>query len=316
MRQHPPAGPDDEPGNGHGPGDSAPTPDVPAAGTPDAAETQAFEQSPYDVPESPTEEVPAAYAAAPYGQAPDPARTIYSQTSTTTPLPEDEPPAGGRRWVVPVIIVVIVLVAAGIAAALLFGGDRDPVPTPTQTATTEAATTPEPTEEPTATAEPTTEAPTTEEPTTEEPTTVAPEDGELLGDLDDAVSVGEQTFTLDDNGWVPAQDVLDAGAREAYEGLFIGGDSEDEDRPEIEMLATLWADNEEADDFAQSLVDDLEGAEQVETGDTYTNGDGTYWAFVLEDERGRYIWTTDRGHVLQVTGSTDYVGPFYSNFPL
>ena len=66
---------------------------------------------------------------------------------------------------------------------------------------------------------------------------------------------------------------------------------------------------------AEELLEATDGRE-VETGYTYTTEDGTYWAYVLEDGRGRYVWTTDRGHVLQVTGSTDHVSGFYSNFPL
>ncbi|MEE6280660.1 hypothetical protein [Georgenia sunbinii] len=302
MRQQPPTDPTD-PANEAGSPD-----DAPGSSTPDLAadETQAFDQSPYDVPEAPTEEVPAGYAGS-YGQAPDPGRTIYSQTTSADPADDDEPAPGRRKWLVPVIVLVILLIAAGVAAVLLLGGDDDePAPAPTATETaSEEPTSEEPTSE-----EPSSEEPTSEEPTSEEPTEEPPA-GELLEDLDDTVSVGDVTFTLNSDGWVPSEAVLEDGALEAYDGLFGNGDDE-----EIEMLATLWADNDAADGFAQTVVDGLDGAEQVETGDTYTNGDGTYWAFLLEDGRGSYVWTTDRGHAFQVTGSTDYVGQFFSNFPL
>ncbi len=130
---------------------------------------------------------------------------------------------------------------------------------------------------------------------------------ELLADLDETVSVGDLTFELSEEGFTPDDRVN--GAVEAYRGTYESGDET------IEMRATLWPDNEAADAFAAEMVEAVDG-EQVDTGDTYTNETGTFWAFFLEDERGRYIWTTDRGHVLQITGSADYVSQFYASLPL
>lgn len=297
MSQQPPAGPagppDDESGR------TPATPDS-AAGEP----TESFDRSPYDEP-TPAADETAPYA---YGQAPDPSRTIYSATSTTEPDPGPEPEEEGRRWLWPVVAVVVLLVAGAVALVLFLGGDdEEPAPATSPTAA-EATTAPEETTAPqtpeptaTATAEPTTE-PTTDAPTpTEEPT------AELLEDLEESVSVGDLTFELNDDGFTPDEDV--EGALEAYRGRYVSGDER------IDMLATLWPDNEAADEFAAELVEGTDG-EQVETGDTYTSGTGTFWAFLLEDGRGSYIWTTDRGHVLQVVGSTDHVGGFYSSYPL
>ncbi|MBD8061437.1 hypothetical protein [Oceanitalea stevensii] len=295
MSQQPPTGPTPEPSD-----DDAPR-------TPD--EGEGFARSPYDAPQTPpADDTTAAYPAASYGQAPDPGRTIYSDASTTEPEPEPEPDGGRPRWVLPAVIaVVVLLVAGGIAAALLLGGDdEDPAPATSPTPTAEATTTPEETEEPT---EPSTSEEPTEEPepsaTTEDPS--AEPASELLADLDETVSVGDLTFELSEEGFTPDDRVN--GAVEAYRGTYESGDET------IEMRATLWPDNEAADAFAAEMVEAVDG-EQVDTGDTYTNETGTFWAFFLEDERGRYIWTTDRGHVLQITGSADYVSQFYASLPL
>ena len=308
MSQPPPpgsAGTPDETAEPQGPGHTEPT--------------ESFAHSPYDVPASagPTAQIPVGATADPgYGQAPDPTRTIYSGTSSTEPGGEPQSEPGRPRWVVPLVIaVILLLVIGGVVAAFVFGdNDDDPAPvTPTDEVTEEAGTSQEPTdeatEEPTdeATEEPTTEEATTEEPTTEEPTEDA--STELLDDLVESVNVGDLSFDLTDDGFTADDDILDEGALEAWRGVYASGDAE------IEMLATLWSDNDAADEFAATTVEDIDG-EQVETGDTYTNETGTFWAFLLEDGRGSYVWTTDRGHVLQVIGSTDYVGGFYSNFPL
>ncbi|WP_413452302.1 hypothetical protein AA0Y32_11475 [Georgenia phoenicis] len=276
---------------------TGPTPgpsDDDAPRTPD--EGEGFARSPYDLPESQAGEPTASY-----GQAPDPARTIYSDPSSTEPEPE-EPTSGRPRWVLPAVIAaVVVLVAGGIAAALLLGGDdEDPVAPATPTAEQTDAPTTGPTDPATTAAPEPTEEPTTAEPT-EEPSS------ELLGDLDETVSVGDLTFELSEEGFVPDEGI--EGAVEAYRGTYIGGEER------IGMLATLWPDNAAADAFATRLTEGADG-ELVDTGDTYTNGTGTFWAFLLSDERGRYIWTTDRGHVLEITGSADYVSQFYSSLPL
>lgn len=299
MSQQPPHGP-------------AGTPDEAAHG---AEPTESFANSPYDVPApaDQTEQLPAGSAPGPdYGQAPDPTRTIYAGTSTTAPDGDLEPEPGRPRWVVPVVIAVILLLVAGGVAAAYFLGERDDTPppvTPTAETTAEPETTPEATTEPTATAEPTPEE-TTEPATTPEPTAEPTEEAstELLEDLDETVSVGDLTFTLD--GELTAdEDILEQDALEAWRGEYVSGEAE------IELLATLWVDNEAADAYAAELVESVDG-EEIETGYTYTNETGTFWAFILQDGRGSYVWTTDRGHVLQVIGSTDYVGGFYSNFPL
>ncbi|MCM3660635.1 hypothetical protein M3148_06445 [Georgenia satyanarayanai] len=294
MSQQPPTGPTPEPSD-----DDAPR-------TPD--EGEGFARSPYDAPHTQPADATAAYPAAGYGQAPDPGRTIYSDASTTEPDPEPEPDGGRPRWVLPAVIaVVVLLVAGGIAAALLLGGDdEDPAASPTPTA--EATTTPEQTEEPTepATTQEPTDKPTAEpSATTDEPTEEP--SSELLADLDETVSVGDLTFELSEEGFTPDDSV--GGAVEAYRGSYVSGDET------IEMRASLWPDNGAADAFAAEMVEAVDG-EQVDTGDTYTNQTGTFWAFFLEDERGRYIWTTDRGHVLEITGSADYVSQFYASLPL
>jgi len=275
--------------------------------TPQGGEpTESFARSPYDVPETEPEEETAAYpAAAPYGQAPDPSRTIYSEASTTEPEPEPEPEER-RRWVLPVVVAaVLVLVAGGIALAMLLGGDDTEAPAPA--ATTPAAEETSAAEETTAPTEEPTEAPTTPAPT-EEPTTAAEEPtSELVEDLDTSVSVGDVAFQLTEEGFTPDEGI--EGAVDAVRGVYAAGEER------IEMLATTWPDNAAADAFAAQLVEGTDG-EEVQTGSTYTNDTGTFWAFLLADGRGSYIWTTDRGHVLQVVGSTDYVGGFYSGFPL
>lgn len=305
MSQYPPAGPSD---------DEAPSGEPPTTGTPDEVDgkqTEVFAQSPYDVPEGGQPSAESAYPAASYGQAPDPGRTIYSEASTVDPPPEQDTDGGRPRWLVPVVVAVIaLLVAGGIVAALLLGGDDEEpetAPPPTVEPTVELTTTPAPTEETTSpqapTAEPTTEPPTTPE-ATEQPT------GELLADLEDAVALGDVTFELAEPFQVD-EGLLSQGATEALRGTFVSGDEE------IGMLATLWASNEEADEFAARIIDGLEGVVEVETGDTFTNGMGTYWAFASEDRtRGVYVWTTDRGHVLEVVGGADYLAQFYSNHPL
>ncbi len=307
MSQQPPTGSPGEPGASD---DDAPrTPRTPDEAGGEA--TESFARSPYDVPETQPMDGTTAYPAASYGQAPDPNRATFSQSST---LEEEPEPEDGRpRWVVPVVIAVIVLlVAGGIAAALLLGGDDEDDPaapvTPSATAqTTDAEATTAPEESLAPTDEPTT-APTTPA-ATEEPTDPATGESpsELREDLDEAVSVGDLTFELSEDGFAPEEDV--DGAVEAWRGSYVSGDEQ------IDMFATYWPDNESADEFAASIVENVDG-EQVETGHTYTNETGTFWAFLLEDGRGSYVWTTDRGHVLQVTGSTDYVGGFYSSFPL
>lgn len=301
------------------PTDSAGTPDEPAR---DAESTQRFDQSPYDVPEPGADDT-VAMGQPTYGQAPDPTRTIYSETTSTDPEEDPEQEAAGRpRWVVPVVIaVILLLVIGGVVAAYLLGADDPETPpvAPTVESTEGATPTGEPTEEsPAATEEPTaTDEPTaTEAPTTEEPTEEAPAE-ELLEDLEESVTfesraTGEEiTFTLNEDGFAADEDIVEAGALEAWVGRY---EAEAEDA-QIDMLATLWPDNEAADAYAEELLEATDGRE-VETGYTYTTEDGTYWAYVLEDGRGRYVWTTDRGHVLQVTGSTDHVSGFYSNFPL
>jgi len=292
--------------------DRTPHEGEPDHGAPEEQPTESLDRSPYDVPEtdvpetgaeSPSEEETSAYpAAAPYGQAPDPSRTIYSGTTDTEPEPEHTEGDGRRRWVLPVVIAaVVLLVAGGIAAALLLGGDdEEPAPvastTPAAEATTPAGESATPTEEPT-------DAATTPAPT-QEPT--GPDES-LVEDLDTSVAVGDVTFELTGEGFTPDTGIQ--GAVEAVRGVYAAGDER------IEMLATTWPDNAAADAFAARLVEGADG-EEVETGSTYTNGTGTFWAYVLSDGRGRYIWTTDRGHVLEVTGSPEYVGGFYSAFPL
>ncbi|QDB80072.1 hypothetical protein FE251_12280 [Georgenia wutianyii] len=301
MSQQPP-GP-----SGESDDDRTPHDGEPDHGAPEEQPTESLDRSPYDVPEgdTPPQEETAAYPAASYGQAPDPTSTIYSGTTDTEPEPEpgDEDGDGRRRWVLPVVIAAIVLlVAGGIAAALLLGGDDDePAPAASTTAAV-AATTPAGDETTAPTEEPT-DAATTPAPT-EEPT--GPDES-LIEDLDTSVTVGDVTFELTGEGFTP--DVGIQGATEAVRGVYAAGDER------IEMLATTWPDNAAADAFAARLVEGVDG-EQVETGSTYTNDTGTFWAFVLSDGRGRYIWTTDRGHVLEVTGSPEYVGGFYSAFPL
>ncbi|WP_324649750.1 hypothetical protein [Georgenia sp. H159] len=301
MSQQPPTGPTGTPGDADGPR----TP-----GTPDEAggeATESFARSPYDVPDT----RPGTPAEPTYGQAPDPGRTIYSEASTTEPEPDAVPEEGRRRWVVPVVVaVILLLIAGGIAAALLLNdddGEQDPVAPATVEATTDAEPTTAPTTEDTA-------APTDEP--TEEPTTPAatPEptepSTELREDLEETVSVEDLTFELSEEGFVPDEGI--EGAVEAWRGVYVAGEYR------IEMLATLWPDNEAADAFATRLVERTDG-EQVDTGSTYTNDTGTYWAFFPVDgdrERGRYVWTTDRGHVLEITGHSDYISPFYSSFPL
>src|SRR5690625_7281446 len=65
------------------------------------------------------------------GQAPDPTRTIYSETTSTDPEEDPEQEAAGRpRWVVPVVIAVILLLVIGgvVAAYLLGAGDPETPP--------------------------------------------------------------------------------------------------------------------------------------------------------------------------------------------
>lgn len=311
MSQQPPVG-------------SAGTPEDPAG---DPESTQRFDQSPYDVPESgPAADDTVAMSPPAYGQAPDPTRTIYSETTTTDPegAPEDGE-ARRPRWVVPVVIaVILLLVIGGVAAAYFLGNDdEDPapvVPTATEEATDGAQTpTPDATEE----AEDATDE-ATEDATdgataeaTEEPTDEATEEAqeELLEDLEDSVSfenraTGEEiTFTLGEDGFSADDDIVADGALEAWVGRY---EAEDE---AIDMLATRWPDNDAADAYAEELIEAIDGQE-VETGHTYTTETGTYWAYLLEDGQGRYVWTTDRGHVLQVTGSVDHVSGFFGNYPL
>jgi len=125
----------------------------------------------------------------------------------------------------------------------------------------------------------------------------------------ETVTAEEVTFYLSDEGFVPEPV---EGAVEAYRGTYAAGETE------IGMLATLWPDNAAADAFAAQLLEGLDGRE-IATGSTYTNDAGTYWAYIIvEDgeERGTYVWTTDRGHVLQIVGTLDWVDRFYDSFPL
>lgn len=299
MSQQPPTGPTGAPDASDD--DAHRTPGTPeeAGGEP----TERLAQSPYDVPEP---EETSTYPG--YEQAPDPSRTIYADAGSAAPGGEAEEPAPGGtrpRWLVPVVAAVLVLlVAGGVALALLLGGDDDPVAEPTQTPqATEETTAPQ---ETTPAAEETTEAATSPEPT-EEPTEEPTSSTELLEDLDETVAVGDLTFTVGEEGFTADEDV--EGALEAWRGTYVSGEYE------IEMLATLWPDNEAADAFAAELVDQADGTDP-RTGDTYTNGMGTYWAFALDEDRGMYIWTTDSGHVLQITGSTDHIDAFFTSLPL
>src|SRR5690625_4907207 len=108
------------------PTDSAGTPDEPAR---DAESTQRFDQSPYDVPEPGADDT-VAMGQPTYGQAPDPTRTIYSETTSTDPEEDPEQEAAGRpRWVVPVVIaVILLLVIGGVVAAYLLGADDPETP--------------------------------------------------------------------------------------------------------------------------------------------------------------------------------------------
>src|SRR5699024_11868226 len=112
-------------------------------------------------------------------------------------------------------------------------------------------------------------------------------EGELAEQLEDSVTVDDETFELSDDGMVEDEDVVDNGAVEAYQLTYTSGDTE------IEMLATLWPDNELADEYADERRENCEGAEEVESDDTYTNGDGTYWAYLLGDASGSSVRHAD-----------------------
>ncbi|MEE6296696.1 hypothetical protein [Georgenia wangjunii] len=310
-------------GAGGAPGDE-PTQVLGAAGAPGAPgedPTQAFgplSGSPYDAPgssEPPTQPYGAAggpaYGPAPTaGEAPYGARTTYSRDTYGSPEPEPEK----KRWLVPVVVVGALLLVAAIVylAMTVFGGDdgTGTEATPTAPSTT-AAPTATATEEATtgATTDPTTDAPTTAAPT-EEPTSQAPTSDDLERQLDESVVAGDATFTVTEEGFVPAPDIIGAGAVEAYTATYASGESQ------VAMLATSWPSVEEADAYAAELIAGLEGAEQLDTGTVYQNGTGTYWAFLLSDGSGMYVWTTDRGEVLRVTGPTDWVDGFYTGYSI
>lgn len=291
-----------------------------APGAPGEDPTQTFgplSGSPYDTPgsgEPPTQPYGAAYGPAPTaGEASYGARTTYSQSTYGSPEPDPEP---RRPWLVPALVVGALLVVAALVylAMTVFGGDEDPqapattAPVPTATASATATATEEPT--PTATGPTPTAEPTTEAPTTEAPTAPTPASQDLERQLDDAVVSGDTTFTLTEEGFVPATEVVEAGAVEAYRATYVAGESQ------VTMLATSWPTTEEADAYAAELIAALEGAEQVDTGTVYQNGAGTYWAFHLGDGNGMYVWTTDRGEVLQVSGPTDWVDGFYTGLSI
>ncbi|HLS50019.1 MAG TPA: hypothetical protein VK024_08485 [Actinomycetaceae bacterium] len=235
------------------------------------------------------------------------------------PREHDEPSTDDRRrrrWLLPTIIVVLVLVAAG-AAVYFFLLDREdaesdaePSPLSETTEATDPPTEDDPAEAGEDAGEDAGEGATAEEPAEEETEEVPEQPGELESQLEDSIDAGETTFEVTDDGFVVDDDAIEEGALEAYAATYAAGDVE------LEFLATRWSDNDLADEYAESLTEALEGADEVETGSTYIDGSGTYWAFVLEEDRAAIIWTTDRGHVFQVVGGIDYVGPFYSGYPI
>lgn len=253
--------------------------------------------------------------ATPYGSgdaaAPTPTGSTYSRTTYTTGGEGDDGSSRGKGFVAAIVVGALVLLAAiAFGAMALFGGEEDPAadPTPTAPVTSEPTATGEATETPSETAT-ATEEPTSTEATTE-PSPTATAAGDLLRQLDESVVAGDATFTVTEAGFVPAPQVVEAGAVEAYTGSFTDGTNT------IELLAAAFPTSEGADTYAAQLQTALEGAEQVATGETYANGMGTYWAYLVGEDRGVYLWTTDRGEVLQVTGPTDWVGPFYSGFSI
>lgn len=270
-----------------------------------------LDTSPYDAPG----EEPTVVAGSPgeaqqdgepgYGAAPAPGSGPLVAESGE--VPGDEP-VRRRRWLIPVIVVVVVLAAAAVVAVLMLRGPDDEKPEPP--VATSAPASEEPSDE--ASDEPTAEASEepSDEPSDEPSEDATDEEGELGDQLEESIEAADTTFEVTDDGFATDSDIVDDGALEAYTATYESGDEE------ISFLATQWSDTDLADEYAEELGDDLDGAEQVTTGHTYTNDTGTYWAFLLDDGQGCYIWTTDRGHVLKITGSTDFVDAFYSAYPL
>ncbi|MFC4555986.1 hypothetical protein [Georgenia faecalis] len=321
MSVNPPTDPD-EPQDGTRPGDEEPTRPLDGGEEPTrpldetADPTRPLDEgagpTPYDA-DAPTQPFGAAPAPATQdGASTDPyatdadagARTgasTYSRPSYADGA-EGGGPDGTSRSKGPVILMIVgavILIAAAVIAAIAFFGRNDEDPAPGATATTETTTE--------ASASPSAE-PTTEETATSEPSATA--SGDLLRQLDTSVTAGDATFTLTEAGFVPEAGIVESGAVEAYLGTYSDGTNE------IQLLATAWPSVEEADAYAAAIIGNLGGAEEVATGETYTNGMGTYWAYLLEDGSGMYLWTTDRGEVLRATGSPDWVGQFYSNYSI
>lgn len=322
--------PEDLPESGDGEGTSG-------AGEP----TESLETSPYG--ESDGDDTGDVSATPDYGRAPQPSANPWSEASddsaeagsegdgAESSLSQEEGERPRRRDAAkrsagsPVLWLVLAAAAVALGVAVYFairvfgGSDADPAPGGETTTAAEQATEAgeEPTDEP---GEEATDAEATEEPTeetTEEETegTDSAEQSELLRRLDVPVEFerGEETFVfdVDSDGFVEDSDVVDDGALEAYRATFA-----DEDGNEIELFAAYYGDDDEANDAAQALaeelVDGLDGAAEADSGDTYVDGSGTYWAHLLNDGSGSYTWTTDLGHALQVTGNIEYLADFFN----
>ncbi|GAA4416719.1 hypothetical protein GCM10023169_11930 [Georgenia halophila] len=216
--------------------------------------------------------------------------------------PNGQDPQPEKNWLVRTIIGVVVIIVLAVAAVFYVTNQQDD--DPTAASTTEEPTTEEPTAE-----EPTAEEPTTEEPTAEEPTGESGGDvfaGELRGHVDDEVA--GTGYALTDAGWSENSAGMEAGARQAIEGVYTDGTNE------LPITAAAFDSMSEHEAYAEELVAEYEssGAELIGEGTHYEDDTGHFWAFDNGDGTRAVVWRTGTGIVLTLSGPAGEVNTVYS----
>jgi hypothetical protein len=206
---------------------------------------------------------------------------------------------GARRWWPAVALAVVVLVGAVVVILLQRGPgpEREPVATATPAPATPSSAGPT---APTATPTEDTRSVSTQP--------LAERLGTDVVDIDDP----DVRYTLTDPGWVPDEDTVAAGAREAVTGTLTDG-SDDVDVTAA-AFDTIAAQDAHAEEAVARLAQD---ATLLSDGTVYSDGSGRHWAYLLADgETVTVLWRTDDGVVLTVTGPREATETVYGNMSL